>query len=114
VWAAIVKDPVFQDQARRSTDLRDRFRNAFPELYQAAGYKPRNATSSGAKAKTKKSLGKQIGRGLGMGVRAATDDQLSMSSTGMGIGVAGPVRSRRRAHTTGLLRGGRTRTATAG
>jgi hypothetical protein len=43
VWATIVKDPVFQDQNRRSTDLRDRFRNAFPDLYQAAGYKPRNA-----------------------------------------------------------------------
>ncbi|EIM84329.1 uncharacterized protein STEHIDRAFT_148425, partial [Stereum hirsutum FP-91666 SS1] len=33
VWAAIVKDPVFKGQGRRSTDLRDRFRNAFPDLY---------------------------------------------------------------------------------
>lgn len=41
VWATIVKDPVFQ--SRRSTDLRDRFRNAFPDLYQQAGYKPRPA-----------------------------------------------------------------------
>ncbi|CAE6470614.1 unnamed protein product [Rhizoctonia solani] len=41
VWATIVKDPVFQQ--RRSTDLRDRFRNAFPDLYQQAGYKPRPA-----------------------------------------------------------------------
>jgi hypothetical protein len=108
VWATIVKDPVFRDQARRSTDLRDRFRNAFPELYQAAGYKPRNAVSSGAKVKTKKSFGKQGGRGPGIGVRAATDDQLAMSSTGAGMEMdaAGPVRSRRRAHTTGLLRGG--------
>ena len=107
VWATIVKDPVFRDQARRSTDLRDRFRNAFPELYQAAGYKPR-AASSGVRTKTKKGFSKQAGRGLGMGVRAATDDQLAMSSTGvkMDVGGAGPVRSRRRAHTTGLLRGG--------
>ncbi|KAL0952900.1 hypothetical protein HGRIS_007118 [Hohenbuehelia grisea] len=43
VWATIVKNPVFQEQGRRSTDLRDRFRNAFPDLYQAAGYKPRAA-----------------------------------------------------------------------
>ena len=107
VWATIVKDPVFKDQARRSTDLRDRFRNAFPELYQAAGYKPRNATSSGSKTKTNKSFGKQAGRGLGMGVRAATDDQLAMSSTGVGMDMgAGPVRRRRSAHATGLLRGG--------
>ena len=98
---------MFKDQARRSTDLRDRFRNAFPELYQAAGYKPRSATSSGSKTKTKKSFGKQSGRGLAMGVRAATDDQLAMSSTRVGMDMgAGPVRRRRSAHTTGLLRGG--------
>ena len=42
VWSIIVKDPIFQEQKRRSTDLRDRFRNAFPQLYQAAGYKPRS------------------------------------------------------------------------
>ncbi|GJE89123.1 SANT/Myb domain-containing protein [Phanerochaete sordida] len=41
VWATIVKDPVFKEQGRRSTDLRDRFRNAWPELYAKAGYKPR-------------------------------------------------------------------------
>ncbi|KAJ3512699.1 hypothetical protein NLJ89_g3365 [Agrocybe chaxingu] len=80
-WATIVKDPIFQEQNRRSTDLRDRFRNAFPHLYQAAGYKPRTATK-------KKVDGP---------VRAA-DDQLSTMSS------AGPVRSRRRAQTS--LRGG--------
>ncbi|KAF5378609.1 hypothetical protein D9615_007140 [Tricholomella constricta] len=89
VWATIVKDPVFREQGRRSTDLRDRFRNAFPELYQAAGYKPRNASKK-----------KQLADGASLPVRAATDDQLAMSTTG-------PVRSRRRAHTSqGLLRGG--------
>ena len=78
-WAAIVKDPVFQEQNRRSTDLRDRFRNAFPHLYQAAGYKPRSASKK-----------KQEGP-----IRAA-DDQ-----------TAGPVRSRRRSKSSqGLLRGG--------
>ena len=88
LWATIVKDPVFQEQNRRSTDLRDRFRNAFPELYQAAGYKPRNAS--------KKPKGAD---GARFPVRAATDDQLSMSTTG-------PIR-RRRAHTSqGLFRGG--------
>ncbi|TFK26914.1 hypothetical protein FA15DRAFT_702333 [Coprinopsis marcescibilis] len=93
VWATIVKDyPIFQEQNRRSTDLRDRFRNAFPELYQLAGYKPRNtkkkaAVSSPSGPETK---------------RATMDDhQLGTMSTG------GPVRSRRRAQThQGLLRGG--------
>lgn len=47
-WATIVKDPIFQSQERRSTDLRDRFRNAFPELYKAAGYKPRPRASTSA------------------------------------------------------------------
>jgi hypothetical protein len=36
---------VFHAKNRRSTDLRDRFRNAFPDLYEAAGYKPRNNAS---------------------------------------------------------------------
>lgn len=82
-WATIVKDPIFQEQNRRSTDLRDRFRNAFPHLYQAAGYKPRTTP--------KKKEGP---------LRAA-DDNLSQMSK------AGPVRSRRRAQSsTGYLRGG--------
>lgn len=39
VWAVIAKSPALA--SRRSTDLRDRFRNAFPDLYEKAGYKPR-------------------------------------------------------------------------
>ena len=87
VWATIVKDPIFQAQNRRSTDLRDRFRNAFPDLYQAAGYKPRNAT------KKKRDIPAQP-------TRAATDDALAMSSS------AGPVRRKRRHTDQGLFRGG--------
>ena len=83
-WATIVKDPIFQEQNRRSTDLRDRFRNAFPHLYQAAGYKPR----SSVKKKVE-------------GPMRAADDNLSQMST------AGPVRSRRQTQSrTGYLRGG--------
>jgi hypothetical protein len=89
VWATIVKDPVFQEQNRRSTDLRDRFRNAFPELYQAAGYKPRNAPKK-----------KRRDDGSWLPARAATDDQLVMSTT------PGPVRRRRAQTTQGLFRGG--------
>ena len=63
-------------------DLRNRFRNAFPDLYQAVGYKPRSASKK-----------KLLLEGW------AADDQLSTT--------AGPVRSRRRAKTSqGLLRGG--------
>ncbi|WFD29577.1 hypothetical protein MSPP1_000586 [Malassezia sp. CBS 17886] len=39
-WALIARDPVFQGQ-RRSTDVRDHFRNAYPDHYRRAGYKPR-------------------------------------------------------------------------
>ncbi|KAI0334190.1 hypothetical protein GY45DRAFT_1334399 [Cubamyces sp. BRFM 1775] len=87
VWATIVKDPIFQAQNRRSTDLRDRFRNAFPDLYQAAGYKPRNTT------KKKRDLPSQPSR-------AATDDALASTSG------AGPVRRKRRHTDQGLFRGG--------
>ncbi|KAF9007152.1 hypothetical protein BDQ17DRAFT_261832 [Cyathus striatus] len=118
VWAAIVKDPVFAEQNRRSTDLRDRFRNAFPELYQAAGYKPRSgakyrASSGCGPAKVEEGdLGLEKapaapGRGR---KRSATDDAevgLGLTSTSGSFGI-GPVRSsRRRAATSqGLLRGG--------
>ncbi|TFK80293.1 hypothetical protein K466DRAFT_504161, partial [Polyporus arcularius HHB13444] len=89
VWATIVKDPIFQAQNRRSTDLRDRFRNAFPDLYQAAGYKPRNTT-------------KKRRDELAQPMRAATDDALASSSTG-------PVRrKRRRAVMAGRTGTGRT------
>ncbi|KAG2006216.1 meiotically up-regulated 152 protein [Coprinopsis cinerea AmutBmut pab1-1] len=107
VWATIVKDyPIFQEQNRRSTDLRDRFRNAFPELYQLAGYKPRNTKKKGT-ATTTTTTAAAGGSGAGTSTpergvqtkKAAMDDQ--QLSTG------GPVRSRRRAHThQGLLRGG--------
>jgi len=89
VWAAIVKDPIFQEQNRRSTDLRDRFRNAFPELYQAAGYKPRNSSK------------KRKEGGVLLPVRAATDDQLTSSSSSH----IGPTR-KKRASRQGFLRGG--------
>jgi len=95
IWAAIVKDPVFQEQNRRSTDLRDRFRNAYPDLYEAAGYKPRNN-----KKKQHLTDNSQIT------IRAATDDLIPASSPGR----TGPVRGtrRRRAQTSQgiLLRGG--------
>ncbi len=84
VWATIVKDPIFQEQNRRSTDLRDRFRNAFPDLYQAAGYKPRNS------AKKK----------LSVASRAVTDEHLHASRE------TGPARRKRRYTTQGFLRGG--------
>lgn len=91
MWATIVKDyPIFQEQNRRSTDLRDRFRNAFPELYQLAGYKPRNNKKTSATA--------SVTGGSKKAAMAMDDQQVSTS---------GPVRSRKRAHThQGLLRGG--------
>lgn len=40
-WSKIQRDTSLGLFNRRSTDLRDRFRNAFPERYAAAGYKGR-------------------------------------------------------------------------
>jgi len=39
-WSSIHKDESLGLGHRRSTDLRDRFRNAFPEKYIGAGFKP--------------------------------------------------------------------------
>jgi len=38
-WSQIQKDPELGLSNRRSTDLRDRFRNAFPDKYVGAGFK---------------------------------------------------------------------------
>jgi hypothetical protein len=39
-WSSIQKDETLGLNHRRSTDLRDRFRNAFPDKYVGAGFKP--------------------------------------------------------------------------
>ncbi|KAJ3820719.1 hypothetical protein EV361DRAFT_494015 [Lentinula raphanica] len=116
IWATIVKDPVFQEQNRRSTDLRDRFRNAFPELYQAAGYKPRTAvkkkTVLAANSSTAATAASTPVFTSGPStpatspkkpIRAATDDQLAMSTTGP---VRMQTRRRRRNTSQGIFRGG--------
>ena len=87
LWAQIVKDPIFQEQKRRSTDLRDRFRNAFPELYEAAGYKPRPVSK-------KKRIADHIS------IRAATDDQIPS------VCLVGPSRRKRANTNEGLFRRG--------
>src|SRR5271156_2125152 len=38
-WSLIQKDATLSLSNRRSTDLRDRFRNAFPDKYVGAGFK---------------------------------------------------------------------------
>ncbi len=51
-WAKIGRDPVFQ--GRNATDLRDRFRNAFRDEYEQAGYKarPRISRKSSSSARS--------------------------------------------------------------
>jgi len=88
LWAQIVKDPIFQEQKRRSTDLRDRFRNAFPDLYEAAGYKPRPVSK-------KKRIVDAISP-----LRAATDDQIPS------VCLVGPSRRKRANTNEGLFRRG--------
>ena len=88
LWAQIVKDPIFQEQKRRSTDLRDRFRNAFPDLYEAAGYKPRPLSK-------KKRVVDPISP-----LRATADDQIPS------VCLVGPSRRKRANTNEGLFRRG--------
>ncbi|KAJ7278860.1 hypothetical protein C8J57DRAFT_1573660 [Mycena rebaudengoi] len=117
-WAAIAKDPesCFGATGRRSMDLRDRFRNAWPGEYERAGYKAR--TKGGKKAKEKEKAevkeeeggnGKDEVRGRARIGRAKTDEGLGAAVSGSGGDVGesaggesagGPVRRRRRAHTS--------------
>lgn len=55
-WSKIQTDPEFGFQSRRSTDLRDRFRNAFPERYVAAGYKGRRSKASQVKQESQQMM----------------------------------------------------------
>lgn len=88
LWAQIVKDPIFQEQKRRSTDLRDRFRNAFPNLYEAAGYKPRPVSK-------KKRIVDPVSPS-----RAAADDKIPPPC------LVGPSRRKRANTNEGLFRRG--------
>ncbi|EKM52488.1 uncharacterized protein PHACADRAFT_260934 [Phanerochaete carnosa HHB-10118-sp] len=135
VWATIVKDPIFKEQGRRSTDLRDRFRNAWPELYAKAGYKPRaNAAKKqkveqeadvlhrdsqegahGSDARPTSERGMSAGAGvevLGNGAERIRGHPIRAATDDQlpttGASSIGPVRRKRR-HTTqgfGLFRGG--------
>ncbi|KAF7320788.1 hypothetical protein HMN09_00165100 [Mycena chlorophos] len=96
-WATIVKEaPVFGTTGRRSMDLRDRFRNAWPEEYEKAGYKAR------PRAARKSAAGKEGGedeqpRGRARVGRSKTDEGTGAEASGSSLG---PVRRRRRAHTS--------------
>ncbi|KAH8822787.1 hypothetical protein DL96DRAFT_1746422 [Flagelloscypha sp. PMI_526] len=103
IWATIVKDPIFVASGRRSTDLRDRFRNAFPEEYQRAGYKPRGSAKLKKLSQNPVKTEPQPLREPGPMRRSATDDQVLLNSSS----AAGPVRRRRRAHTSQGLLGSR-------
>lgn len=45
-WSKILRDNEDEFNQRRSTDLRDRFRNAFPDQYASAGFKSRSKKRS--------------------------------------------------------------------
>ncbi|OLL23363.1 Telobox protein 1 [Neolecta irregularis DAH-3] len=45
-WAKIQRDASFSLSHRKSTDLRDHFRHAFPEKYTAAGLKQHDTTNT--------------------------------------------------------------------
>lgn len=133
VWATIVKDPIFQEQNRRSTDLRDRFRNAFPELYMAAGYKPRLSAKKKRMGEGTFGMGICIGPAASGGtvveglapqaIGSGSLDVVALSGgqterrghpvraatddqLTIGRNGLGPVRRKRRHTTQGLFRGG--------
>ncbi|KAJ7899021.1 hypothetical protein B0H13DRAFT_2664474 [Mycena leptocephala] len=123
-WAAIAKDaPVFGVTGRRSMDLRDRFRNAWPGEYERAGYKARpravkkvkdkdkDKEKDGGKGKNKmkeedkegEGEGEDEPRGRARVGRAQTDQGLAHTHTAATHSpstAGGAVRRRRRAHTS--------------
>ncbi|KAF7297067.1 hypothetical protein MIND_00939500 [Mycena indigotica] len=103
-WATIAKEaPVFGATGRRSMDLRDRFRNAWPEEYERAGYKARPRVVKKTKdlsSVVKEELGEdEQPRGRARVGRSKTDEGLSNTTAGVDPAL-GPIRRRRRAHTS--------------
>ncbi|KAK7205074.1 hypothetical protein BZA70DRAFT_279019, partial [Myxozyma melibiosi] len=62
-WSKIQKDEELHLFERRSTDLRDRFRNAFPDKYAAAGFKTRPKTSAAARSQSRTAQVEQMPEG---------------------------------------------------
>lgn len=91
-WSKIQRDPALNFAERRSTDLRDRFRNAFPEQYAKAGYKGRTRRSTnGAVSLGQDSMGSQgVGsRGPSRGMSGAIDMTETMIKDDPGAAMAG-------------------------
>lgn len=74
-WSKIQKDTSLGLGDRRSTDLRDRFRNAFPDRYTAAGYKGRSSGST--KSSTATSTTTTVAAPSDMQISSSLDDDLS-------------------------------------
>ncbi|BFZ64621.1 hypothetical protein YB2330_005771 [Saitoella coloradoensis] len=106
-WSKIQKDPRLGFSTRRSTDLRDRFRNAFPDRYAAAGFKPRpprpGCTSRSTSSESTLSIGPGPGPcpnpdfkpedplGLGLQMTYPEPPQEDSAALGMDLQIAYPI-----------------------
>lgn len=66
-WSKIQSDPELGLTGRRSTDLRDRFRNAYPNRYIAAGYKGRSSSTRRAHKQQRKESNNGRSSNVGFG-----------------------------------------------
>lgn len=66
-WSKIQSDPELGLTGRRSTDLRDRFRNAYPNRYIAAGYKGRSSSTRRAHKQQRKESNSGRSSNIGFG-----------------------------------------------
>ncbi|CAN6612269.1 hypothetical protein TRVA0_005S00760 [Trichomonascus vanleenenianus] len=81
-WSRIQRDTDFGLMDRRSTDLRDRFRNAFPDKYIAAGYKGRTRKNSSSSSTNQQLQANQsTPRNAQMQQQPSSQDLLGISST---------------------------------
>lgn len=84
-WSKIQRDHTLGLSDRRSTDLRDRFRNAFPERYTAAGYKGRSSGGKSSSGVSKASGGADgsVGGADMQGIHGSIDDELAQQQSMM-------------------------------
>ncbi|KAI5845516.1 hypothetical protein BZA05DRAFT_146469 [Tricharina praecox] len=98
-WSRIQGDPALHLAHRRSTDLRDRFRNAFPDRYESAGFKarPRQVKSESVTAE-EESYGEED-----VDEDHYSDKQLSMVDPAMAMAMQEPPPQPTKADSTAFI-----------
>jgi hypothetical protein len=86
LWSSIQSDPHLNLSSRRSMDVRDRFRNRYPEKYAEAGYKTRSKGSTKSPLRTSGKGSEEIDRPMSPPSSNNIDSGMAKENRHRGIG----------------------------